>query len=277
MAPSPGRASWGVPERVTKVFPSCPEVGISHRARGAPWRGRLSPILRSPSPREHPPAQAHTASLSSRLGSQPAAGPGRLFPAPCCPGPPCWPNSPSPPCLPSLSTPPPPTFAQSASPVCAPGEPGRPSASLLRAGLAPPPGCATVPRRCPSLSSGSSYPESPPVEQQAAQGQQDQDDAAPRRQRADERLTRLGCGGRLRACVCQRNGVKMGVGRGRPLRSSSSFLPCRAPLRPGAPGAPGAPLALQLPEGERTAPGVAAGKPWLSREGGGTAEAFRAQ
>lgn len=115
-------------------------------------------------------------------------------------------------------------------------------------------------------------PPLPPVEQEAAESQQDQDDAG--HQQVDNKPGHLGVGGLsglpVMACISQRNGVKTGWGPGCPLSGSSSFQLCRAPPVPGAP------LALQLPLGQHTAPGMASRKPWLSRKGG-TAEALRAQ
>lgn len=114
-------------------------------------------------------------------------------------------------------------------------------------------------------------PPSPPVQQEAADGQQDQDDAGhqeaegkPGELRARRSLLLL-----LVACVSQRNGVRVGQGPGRPLARLSSFR-----LR-GAPAAPGAPSALHVPEGQRTAPGEPSGEPWLLGAGCGAAEASR--
>jgi len=114
-------------------------------------------------------------------------------------------------------------------------------------------------------------PPSPPVEQETTDGQQDQDDAG--HQQAEGKPGELRVRGSLllplMACVSQRNGVKRGRGPSRPLTCSSSFQLC------GAPSIPGAPSALQLPEGQHIAPRVPSGKPWLCREGRGTAEASR--
>lgn len=97
-------------------------------------------------------------------------------------------------------------------------------------------------------------PPLPPVEQEAPNSQQDQDDA--RHQQVEDKLV----GVRvypllvLMACVSQRNGVKMGHRPGCPLTCWSSFQLC------GAPSIPGTSLALKLPEGQHNAPRVASGK-----------------
>lgn len=116
-------------------------------------------------------------------------------------------------------------------------------------------------------------PPPPPVEQEPADGQQDQDDTG--HQQAEDKTRELGVGGflvlPLMACVSQRNGVKTGRGPGRPLTCLSSFQLCETPPVPGAPPA------FQLPKGQHVAPGMASGELWLRRGGGGTAEALRAQ
>lgn len=109
-------------------------------------------------------------------------------------------------------------------------------------------------------------PPLPPVEQESAHGQQDQDDTG--YQKVEDKARDLGsrdsCRLTVMACVSQRNRVKPCWVPGTARTCSCSFQLCRAPPIPRAP------LSLQHPEGQLRA----SGKVWLGRKGGGTAKGW---